>query len=182
MQIEWHRRVIIEKQWSPYYKMRYNLKLTSCFYPDRIILNIHIHFLIALIIVCNWLKGMIEYHNFTKLVQIMILIVLCFSTLSPVTIVSPHIGTKILSILTLDVCHISGDGIFINPDTPFIYECPFRYILLRFAGFYESLDSVFNTFLIAFQKEHPPRVWPCPEVGGLFVPLPYSSTCMRIVL
>jgi len=101
---------------------------------------------------------MIEYHNFTKLVQIMILIVLCFSTLSPVTIVSPHIGTKILSILTLDVCHISGDGIFINPDTPFIYECPFRYILLRFAGFYESLDSVFNTFLIAFQKEHPPRV------------------------
>lgn len=93
-----------------------------------------------------------------KLISIMILIVLCFSILSPVTIVCPYKETERSSIIMLDVCHSSGTGVLISLDIPFIYECLCKPIPLRFAGFYEFLNSVSNPFLIVLQKEHPPRV------------------------
>jgi len=93
-----------------------------------------------------------------KLISIMILVVLCLSSLSQITLVVPYSESNTQSILMLNVCHSSDTGILNNSDAPFIYESLHKLVPLRLSSFLKSSNSIFNQFLIAFQKEYPPEV------------------------
>ena len=92
-----------------------------------------------------------------KIKIVLILIALTVSIASPLSInIAPSInGTYLFS---LDVCQASSPAASVNVNMRYIYECPCRHIILEFVGFHEVLNPSFNSFLVAFQEEHPPRV------------------------
>jgi len=90
-------------------------------------------------------------------VVVLTLIVLIVSITSPFSInMSPSCHGTFL--FNLDVCHASISAVSVNSPMPVIHECPCKTIPLGFAYFYDSFDPTFNSFLIAFQKDRPPRV------------------------
>ena len=79
------------------------------------------------------------------------------AVLPQAVVMHPYTGTE-ASFLTLNVCDGSGTGVLSNPDMPFVYECPCKLVTLGFIGFHDIANPVFNPFLAASQKEHPPKV------------------------
>jgi hypothetical protein len=92
-----------------------------------------------------------------RLISVIILIALSLSVMPQTVVVHPHAGTE-TSISVLNVCNGSGTGVLSSTDMPFVYECPCKLVPSSFAGFHDIANPVFNRFLVAFQKEHPPKV------------------------
>jgi len=79
------------------------------------------------------------------------------SVIPQTVVVHPYAGTE-TSISVLNVCNVSGTGVLSSTDMPFVYECPCRLVPSSFAGSHDIPNPVFNRFLVAFQKERPPKV------------------------
>jgi hypothetical protein len=92
-----------------------------------------------------------------KTISVIILIALSLSVIPQTVVVHPYTGTE-TSISVLDVCNDSGTGVLSSPDMPFVYECPCKLVSSSFAGTHDIANPVFNLFLVAFQKERPPKV------------------------
>lgn len=92
-----------------------------------------------------------------KLISIIVLIALSLSVIPQTVVVHPYAGTE-TSISVLNVCDGSGTGVLSNSDMPFVYECPFKLVTSGIIGFHDIANPVFNPFLAASQKEHPPKV------------------------
>ncbi len=90
-----------------------------------------------------------------RLTSIMIVIAIVLSILSPPGVVSLQAGPATPSIQTLDVCHRTGAGI--NPDLPYIYECPCKPLSLQFAGVCTTCNTPAKPLLFTFRDERPPE-------------------------
>jgi hypothetical protein len=93
-----------------------------------------------------------------KLNSIILLFALSISVFSFPVAVQPGNSVAEVSLLTLDVCKGSGNGVMNVSDLPFIYECPCMPIQTSIHGFFKPLSSPFNLPLIAFQKDYPPEI------------------------
>lgn len=92
-----------------------------------------------------------------KTISVIILIALSLSTIPQTVVVHPYVGTE-PSISVLNVCNNYGTGVLSSLDMPFINGCPCKLVPSGFAGFHDIANPVFNLFLVAFQKERPPKV------------------------
>ncbi len=92
-----------------------------------------------------------------KTISVIILLALSLSVIPQVVVIHPYAGTE-TSLSVLNVCNGSGTGVLSSTEMPFVYECPCKLVPLSFAGFHDISDTVFNRFLVAFQKERPPKV------------------------
>ncbi len=92
-----------------------------------------------------------------KTKTIFILVTLVVSIISPLTV---HISVSLNGtfLLNLDVCSAAGHALSTNQDMPYLYENQFRFPVLVFTDLVKDSNPSFNPVLIAFQKEHPPRV------------------------
>jgi len=93
-----------------------------------------------------------------RLISALLIFALSISVFSFPVAVQPGNSVTEVSLLTLDVCKGSGNGVMNAPDLPFIYECPCRHIQPGFIDFFEPSSSPFNLPLIAFQKDYPPEI------------------------
>ncbi len=92
-----------------------------------------------------------------KLKATIILISLVMSILSPLSFGGYSLDNQTPVIITLDVCRTTTPSLSVNAELPVIYESTCRLVHSEFAGFYDGSNPTFNPFLIAFQKDHPPR-------------------------
>ncbi|RJR18737.1 MAG: hypothetical protein C4581_05975 [Nitrospiraceae bacterium] len=93
-----------------------------------------------------------------KHIAAIILIVLCISSLSPLTTVRKTYGEQTVSFKTLDVCHQSGNMIFGSMEMPFISECPCAQAPLSFTH-YPGYSNPSNYLpLTVIPIELPPNV------------------------
>ena len=90
-----------------------------------------------------------------RLASALILVIICFSVLSPASIVSPCSGNTAESIQTLDVCHSKIAGA--NPELPYISECPCNPLPFSQNAVSETVNPLCRPFLITFQDERPPK-------------------------
>jgi len=94
-----------------------------------------------------------------RLKALIVLIALITSILTPVSFGVYSVDNKTTVIVTLDLCSAAaGHAVSVNTESAVIYESPCRLVQLMFAGFYDSNEPAFNQFLLAFLREHPPRV------------------------
>lgn len=91
-----------------------------------------------------------------KSISVIILLAVSLSVMPQTVVVHPYAGAE-ASILVLNVCNGSGADILSSTDMPFVYECPCKLVPSGFAGFHNIANPVFNRFLVAFQKERPPK-------------------------
>lgn len=92
-----------------------------------------------------------------RLSSIILLAVLCFSLVSPLTMHLASAGQE-EHLVTLDVCHATDASLSVNADSPVLYECPCSPFTPEFAGFHEPGSIVFTPHLSSLQEERPPRV------------------------
>ena len=91
-----------------------------------------------------------------KIQSILILIVLSFSILSPLSIsISPLDDHSY--IVTLDVCHASGSAVSVNADIPALQESLCNLCPLGLCGYTRIIDPSSKPSLIASDLEHPPK-------------------------
>jgi len=89
----------------------------------------------------------------------MVLILMFLLLSSPFTVVCPQQSVqKGSSILTLDVCHNTGNGVPANFDAFLIHESQSEFAPFGFSDACETLTPVLSPFLLAFQMDHPPEI------------------------
>jgi hypothetical protein len=90
--------------------------------------------------------------------SILVLFALVISVMIPNITITYAATDNQTMILTLDVCSPSGSAAASNADMPSLHECMCSLAPLTSTSFHIALNPVFNSFLIAFQKEYPPEV------------------------
>jgi len=90
-------------------------------------------------------------------VWIGILIILLVSISSGVAVPCHVEGEGSSLTLIPNLCNNQISGMVGNTDMPFMNGDLSGFVPFHFEGPYESLDPVFNSFLIISQKDHPPR-------------------------
>ena len=90
--------------------------------------------------------------------SMLVLLALVISVIIPnITIIGAATNNQPM-ILTLDVCSPSGSAATANADMPSLHECMCSLAPSASTSFHIALNPVFNSFIIAFQKDRPPRV------------------------
>lgn len=96
--------------------------------------------------------------NRMKVVSLIILICMCLTGLSPVTGMHTSSGPhRAASILTLDVCKTYGAASVQGPDMPLILEQPGTILTPGPASSYTYPYVSAEPFILAFNKERPPK-------------------------
>ncbi|MBA4373630.1 MAG: hypothetical protein C0402_12320 [Thermodesulfovibrio sp.] len=92
-----------------------------------------------------------------KLRSLILLIVLCLSLASPLTIHLASAGQE-EHLVTLDVCHTSDASLSVNADSPALFEAPCNPLAPEYAGTHEAGSTVFTPYVSSLQQERPPQV------------------------
>lgn len=90
--------------------------------------------------------------------SILLLAAIIASIMAPLLTTASFAADKgTAAIHTLDVCTKSSPSLSVNSETPGLYECPCKKILLTFAGFSDMAKPSLNSFLSPFLNDRPPR-------------------------
>ena len=92
-----------------------------------------------------------------KTAGILILLALVIPSAIPHITISDAANNSQPSIFALDVCTPLNSAATSNADMPSIHECMCSLAPSASTSFYIALNPVFNPFIIAFQKDRPPR-------------------------
>ncbi len=92
-----------------------------------------------------------------KRIGVLLLIVLVLSILSPLTVELAPVKEG-ASIVSLDLCNAHGSGLSVNSIAPCICMSSLTEPILGVVSVKEDIEIPVNPFILAYQKEEPPRV------------------------
>ncbi len=87
--------------------------------------------------------------------SIAVVIVIVFSFLSPLSMLTPCDDHSSVTIETLDLCHGRTAGV--SPDLPCIIPCPAPVLTLELVALVEFTNPILKPSFLAFQDERPPH-------------------------
>jgi hypothetical protein len=91
-----------------------------------------------------------------KLVSVIVLLVLVLSAI-PLVHSCPRAEASVPSLMTLDVCNVSGNVISVNADSPVLQESSCNLCPLVLWGHTEVIYSPCKLSVVFFQLERPPK-------------------------